>query len=67
MSLTLREQLDTVSTSEYATLHNVCEQRVRALCEDEGRIPGARKEGRNWRIPRAAPYPEDARFRKKHA
>lgn len=48
------------SAPEFARLRGVSEQRVRQLLKD-GRIPGARKIGRNWVIPEdATPAPAAA-------
>lgn len=39
---------------------NLTERRITSLCRD-GRIPGARKEGRAWLIPANTQKPEDKR------
>jgi len=47
---------------EAAKLWNLTERRVTALCK-EGRIEGARKEGRAWVIPADAKLPQDNRVK----
>lgn len=50
--------------SVHAAAHKwgISERRVRLLCAD-GRIPGAHRDGRAWRIPAEAVRPRDARTR----
>ncbi len=48
------------STKEISRKWEISERRVRPLCS-EGRIEGALKEGRNWRVPEDALKPLDAR------
>lgn len=45
---------------------NISERRVRVLCS-EGKIKGAYKEGRSWRIPDNAMKPSDGRFKSKES
>ena len=47
---------------EAASLWNLTERRVTGLCR-EGKIAGARKEGRNWMIPADAEKPADSRVK----
>lgn len=49
-----------MSVKEAADLWKISERRVRSLCEN-GRIPGARRDGRRWQIPSYAQKPEDGR------
>lgn len=49
----MAETKDFLSTSEYAAKLGVTPMRVRRLCQD-GRIPGAKKIGRDWVIPAGA-------------
>jgi predicted nucleotidyltransferase len=55
-----------VSSSEYARRKGISSQRVRQLLK-EGRVPGARKIGRNWIVPleavdgRSSPQPAGRR------
>ena len=42
----------------------ISDRRIRVLCS-EGKIPGAFREGRNWKIPADAEKPADARFKSK--
>src|SRR5690606_41905914 len=44
----MAETKEFLSTSEYAAKLGVTPMRVRRLCQD-GRIPGAKKIGRDWR------------------
>lgn len=52
----------------YATINEIAEKwgisdrRVRVLCS-EGKIPGAYREGRSWKIPVDAQKPADGRFK----
>lgn len=52
---------DYVTAQEYAAHCGRSVARVKALCQ-EGRIPGAFKQGSRWFIPRNAPFPGDARY-----
>lgn len=52
---------DLVTVSEYACLHKKSNEQVKVFCRD-GRIPGAKKVGRDWLIPKDAPYPVDRRY-----
>ncbi len=47
---------------EIAIRWNISERRVRVLCT-EGKIEGAYKEGRSWRIPEDTKKPSDGRFK----
>ena len=50
------------TTKEAAMLWNISERRVVLLCK-EGRIAGATKEGRVWKIPVEAEKPSDKRVK----
>ena len=56
----LRDLLDTISRVEWAALHDLSVSRAQQYCR-QGRLPGARQEGRDYRIPRNAPKPQDTR------
>jgi len=51
---------DLIRASDYAKKHNRSVEQIKVLCR-AGRIPGATKIGRDWVIPKDAPYPEDWR------
>ena len=51
---------DLLTVSEYANLHNKSVEQVKVFCRT-GRIPGAKKIGRDWVIPSDTPYPLDNR------
>ena len=53
-----------MTVKETATRWNISDRRVRMLCMC-GKIKGAYKEGREWKIPRDAKKPEDGRYSKK--
>ena len=53
---------DVMTVKEAAKLWNLTERRVTALCKD-GRIVGAKKQGRGWVIPITAERPTDHRVR----
>lgn len=52
----------TLSTREWGAKQTppITDSRVRQLCRAEA-IPGAKREGRDWRIPANAPRPLDER------
>ena len=52
-----------LTVKEAAKQWKITERRVAALCRD-GRIPGACKQGRSWRIPSCAEKPSDSRVKK---
>ena len=52
-----------LTVKEAAKQWKITERRVAALCRD-GRIPGACKQGRSWRIPSCAEKPSDSRIKK---
>lgn len=52
----------TMRIREAAQRWNITERRVSALCK-EGKIKGARKQGRVWLIPADTPKPEDGRVK----
>ncbi len=52
----------TMSVRETAMQWNVSERRVTTLCK-EGKIEGAKKQGRSWQIPVDAEKPEDSRIK----
>lgn len=51
---------DLLTVAEYAQLYNKSVEQVKVLCR-KGRIPGAKKIGRDWVIPNDTPYPADNR------
>ncbi len=53
---------NTMSAKEAAALWNISERRISTLCK-EGRIAGAKKDGRNWIIPTDAEKPADKRVK----
>lgn len=53
---------DTISVKEAARRRNLTERSVTGFCR-EGKIPGAKKIGRNWIIPASAEKPADNRIR----
>ena len=53
---------NTMSAKEAAALWNISERRISTLCK-EGRIAGAKKDGRNWIIPANAEKPADKRVK----
>lgn len=53
---------DTMRVKEAAKLWNISERRITTLCK-EGKIKGAKKEGRFWLIPADAKKPADKRVR----
>ena len=53
---------DTMRVKEAAELWNISERRITTLCK-EGKIKGAKKEGRFWLIPADAKKPADKRIR----
>lgn len=55
-----------ISVKETASKWNISERRVRTLCA-EGKIEGAFREGRIWRIPAGASKPTDGRYKKAYA
>lgn len=52
--------MDYLSTKETALLWGISERRVQKLCESN-RVPGVRRLGKAWAIPKGALKPEDAR------
>ena len=54
---------ETMTVREAANLWDISERRVMVLCK-EGKIHGAKKEGRYWAIPADAKKPEDLRYKK---
>lgn len=53
---------DTMPVKEAARLWNITERRVSALCK-EGKIKGAKKQGRSWLIPIDTEKPADNRIK----
>ena len=53
---------DTMLVKEAARLWNITERRVSALCK-EGKIKGAKKQGKSWLIPIDAQKPDDRRVK----
>lgn len=50
-----------ITVKEAAEKWNISDRRVRALCQ-EGKIPGAYRDGRAWKIPNDAVKPSDGRY-----
>lgn len=50
-----------LTASEYAEKHNKSVEQIKVFCRN-GRIWGATKIGRDWVIPKDAPYPADSRM-----
>lgn len=50
-----------LTVAEYAEMHNKSAEQIKVFCRS-GRIWGARKVGRDWLIPKDAPYPTDTRM-----
>jgi len=55
--------MDYITARQAAQKWNISDRRVRVLCS-EGKIPGAVKAGKSYRIPAAATKPADGRERK---
>lgn len=53
-----------ISVNEAAEKWGISDRRVRTLCT-EGKIPGAYRENRSWKIPADAPKPADGRYKSK--
>ncbi len=51
-----------ISVKQAAEKWGISDRRVRILCS-EGKIPGAIRQGRSWRIPVDARKPEDGRYK----
>ncbi len=51
-----------LSTKQIAEKWNISDRRVRLLCS-EGKVDGAFKDGRNWKVPENAKKPTDNRFK----
>lgn len=56
----------TFTVREVAEDWGISERRVRTLC-DQGKIQGAVKEGRSWKIPEDAKKPADGRFKSRES
>lgn len=54
--------MEFLTIKEIAENWNVTPRRIQKMCSD-GRIPGARKFGRDWAIPADAKKPTDARLK----
>ena len=52
-----------ITCRQAATAWGISERRVAILCK-EGRIPGAKKDGRCWFLPANAERPKDNRIKK---
>lgn len=50
-----------VTASEYAAMHGKSVEQIKIFCRNN-RIAGAKKFGRDWVIPKDAPYPLDERI-----
>lgn len=50
-----------LTASEFAEKHNKSVEQIKVFCRN-GRIWGAKKIGRDWVIPKDAPYPTDNRM-----
>ena len=55
-----------MSVTQASEKWGISDRRIRVLCS-EGKIPGAFREGRNWKIPADAAKPADARFKSKES
>ena len=55
-----------ISVKEAAAKWGISDRRIRVLCS-EGKIPGAFREGRGWKIPIDAEKPADGRFKSKES
>lgn len=55
-----------MSVRQAAEKWGISDRRVRTLC-DEGKISGALKDGRNWKIPTDAVKPSDGRYKSKES
>lgn len=55
-----------MTTKDAAERWGISDRRVRVLCA-EGKIPGAYRQGRGWKIPIDAEKPADGRFRSKES
>ena len=55
-----------MSVRQAAEKWGISDRRVRTLC-DEGKISGAVKDGRNWKIPTDAVKPSDGRYKSKES
>jgi hypothetical protein len=54
--------MEFISAQQAAELWDISDRRVRALCA-EGKVPGATKAGKSYRIPADARKPQDGRIR----
>lgn len=55
-----------MTVKEASSKWGISDRRIRVLCS-EGKIPGAYREGRGWKIPIGAEKPADGRFRSKES
>lgn len=55
-----RNGMNYISIKDASASWNLSERRIRVLC-NEGRIPGAKKDGKSWLIPENANKPSDVR------
>lgn len=55
-----------ITVKEAAAKWGISDRRIRVLCS-EGKIPGAFREGRGWKIPVDAEKPADRRFKSKES
>lgn len=55
-----------ITVKQAAEKWGVSDRRIRALCS-EGKIPGAYREGRSWKIPVDAVKPADGRYKSKES
>ena len=55
-----------ITVKEAAEKWGISDRRIRVLCS-EGKIPGAFREGRGWKIPIDAEKPADGRFKSKES
>lgn len=51
-----------MTAKEAAEKWGISDRRVRVLCE-RGKVPGAVREGRSWKVPAVAAKPQDGRYR----
>lgn len=58
----MRSEIEYITVKEYAVIYGVAERTVRQRAS-QGQIPGAKKLGGVWIIPRDTPYPKDKRIK----
>lgn len=55
-----------MTAKQAAEKWGISDRRIRALCS-AGKIPGAYREGRSWKIPTDAEKPEDGRYKSRES